>query len=106
LLLLNPGINISTKEAYKNCKPHKPESSLEELIRLPVDKWRDMIINDFEEYAFKKYPMINYLKNELYRIGATFSSMSGSGSSVYGIFRTKPEIPLRLNQNLIYSGIL
>ncbi len=92
LVLLNPGTEISTKEAYLNCHPGSPATSLMELINLPVENWKATILNDFEDYAFKKYPIIGEIKSSLYHSGALFSLMSGSGSSVYGIFRDRPEI--------------
>ena len=106
LVLVNPGIHINTKEAYTNCTPQRPDSNLRELYDLDVSKWKDVIINDFEESVFKKHPQIAEIKNRLYNLGALYSSMSGSGSTVYGIFRKKPEIPESLKNHVIYSGIL
>ena len=65
-----------------------------------------VIINDFEDFAFKKHPIIGEIKDELYKSGALFSSMSGSGSSVYGIFSTMPIIPEKLKDFVIYKGII
>ncbi|MDQ1296261.1 MAG: 4-diphosphocytidyl-2-C-methyl-D-erythritol kinase, partial [Bacteroidota bacterium] len=62
--------------------------------------------NDFEDYAFKLYPRISDLKKALYKNGAVYSSMSGSGSSVYGIFDKKPEITGKLRNFLIFEGML
>jgi 4-diphosphocytidyl-2-C-methyl-D-erythritol kinase len=106
IILLNPGIHISTKDAYENCKPHIPDNSLEKLVSQPITAWKGFIINDFEESAFKKYPVLSEYKEKLYSLGAIYSSMSGSGSTVYGIFEKKPEIPGNLKENIIYSGSL
>ena len=106
LLLLNPGIVINTREAYQSCHPEHPSASLLHLIDNPVNRWKELIINDFEEYAFRRYPMIEEIKNELYNCGALFSLMSGSGSSVYGIFNTKPELPEKLKKLVIFEGIM
>jgi len=106
LLLLNPGIEISTREAYQNCRPENPSTSLLQLISYPITEWKDLIINDFEGFAFKKHPLIGDLKNELYRSGALFSSMSGSGSTVYGIFSEKPKVPGKLKDFVIYEGVM
>ena len=65
-----------------------------------------LIINDFEEFAFKKHPVIGEIKEELYRSGALFSLMSGSGSSVYGIFSEKPKLPEKLKDLVIWEGKL
>jgi len=106
LVLVNPGVGINTGEAFRNCQPAQSKTSLAGLILSPVSEWRDAIVNDFEDYAIKKHPVIGYLREELYRSGAVFSLMSGSGSSVYGIFKNKPELPSRLRGYVIWEGIL
>lgn len=105
-VLLNPGILISTKEAYENCMPAIPERSLRKLIDNPVSEWKDLIVNDFERTVFISHPEIKYIKQTLYSSGAIYSSMSGSGSTVYGIFSEKPVIPGNLRKYVIYEGIL
>jgi len=106
ILLVNPGITISTKEAYYNTRITTPETSLEELIMLPLKRWKKLIINDFEDYAFRLYPQIEDLKKSLYKAGASYSSMSGSGSTIYGIFEEKPGIPEKIRKYVIYDGLL
>lgn len=106
LILLNPEVGINTREAYQNCRPDRPATSLLQLIGRPLTKWKELIINDFEEFAFKKHPIIGQIKNELYNSGAIFSLMSGSGSSVYGIFADKPKLPSKLKNFVIYEGVM
>jgi 4-diphosphocytidyl-2-C-methyl-D-erythritol kinase len=106
LLLLNPGIEINTAEAYQNCRPEHPSTSLIELIDHPPVEWKDLIKNDFEDYAFRKHPVIGEIKNQLYLSGALFSSMSGSGSSIYGIFHDKPRLNDKLRANVIFEGVV
>lgn len=106
LVLVNPRIPVSTKEAYANCVPSRSKFSLQELIQYPVSEWKERIVNDFEKTIFEKYPQIGIIKKVLYNNGALYSSMSGSGSSVYGIFASKPEVPLILKDYVIYEGIL
>ena len=106
LLLVNPAIRISTTEAYENCRPSIHESDLASVAASPVSEWKDLMINDFEKTVFRKYPEIGSLKNLLYETGAVFSLMSGSGSTVYGIFRNRPEIPARLKDHILYGGML
>lgn len=106
LLLLNPGIEVNTREAYQNCHPDKPPAPLETLIDRPPDTWKNNIVNDFEEYAFDRHPQIRILKEELYRAGALFSLMSGSGSSVFGIFTKRPQVPDKLKEFVIWQGVL
>lgn len=106
IILLNPGIVINTREAYQNCRPKHPSNSLLNLIDRPINEWKELIINDFEDFAFKQHPRIGEIKKELYNSGAIFSSMSGSGSSVYGIFSGKPELSDKLRENVIFEGMM
>jgi 4-diphosphocytidyl-2-C-methyl-D-erythritol kinase len=86
LVLIKPDVKVSTAEAYASVKPEHPEQSLNNLIRLPVNDWKKGIINDFETYVFKKYPVVGTIKQQLYDKGAVYASMTGSGSAVYGLF--------------------
>ena len=106
LIIINQGIHINTKEAYSGCTPKPPDTNLRELYNLDISKWKDLIINDFEESIFRKHPQIAELKKSLYDMGAVYCSMSGSGSTVYGIFYKKPTIPESLKPQIIYSDIL
>lgn len=89
IVILNPGIHISTQEAYDNVIPQKPSSDLKRAIQLPIQEWKYHIVNDFELGIFNKYPAIGQLKHKLYEEGALYAAMSGSGSSVFGIFETE-----------------
>jgi 4-diphosphocytidyl-2-C-methyl-D-erythritol kinase len=106
ILLLNPGIPVSTKEAYENCIPTTYDEPLAELTKKPVEVWKDHIINDFEKTVFEIHPRIRIIKEALYNSGALYSSMSGSGSSVYGIFHEKPQIKGSLRKLLMFEGSL
>ena len=75
-------------------------------IKLHPSEWKDVIVNDFEQYVFKLYPETEDIKRSFYRAGALYSSMSGSGSTVYGIFRDKIDIPDRIVPFVIYEGDL
>ncbi|MBQ8888367.1 MAG: 4-(cytidine 5'-diphospho)-2-C-methyl-D-erythritol kinase [Bacteroidaceae bacterium] len=91
LVLVKPDIFVSTKDAFSQIKPQKPQQSLKEIIRMPVETWRATMKNDFEYSVFQKYPEIAAIKDKLYDMGAVYASMSGSGSSVFGIFREQVE---------------
>lgn len=91
LVLVKPDIFVSTKDAYANITPKQPEQSLKDIIRMPVETWRATMKNDFEESVFQKFPEIAAIKDKLYDMGAIYASMSGSGSSVFGIFREQVE---------------
>lgn len=93
LVLINPGIFISTAEAYKGVIPTKPSVSIEDnILEYPVGEWRNLIYNDFEKHIFQIYPEIKTIRDQLYHEGAVYASMSGSGSSIYGIFKEKPDL--------------
>lgn len=86
LVLVKPDIFVSTRDAYAAVAPHRPEAPLPELLSKPLETWKDTVVNDFEASVFPKYPEIAAIKDKLYDMGAVYASMSGSGSSVYGIF--------------------
>lgn len=86
LVLVKPDIFVSTKDAYAKVNVHRPEVSLPELLSQPVETWKDTVVNDFEASVFTKYPEIAAIKDEMYDLGAVYACMSGSGSSVFGIF--------------------
>lgn len=106
LLLVKPDIHVSTPEAYATVVPKKPVRSLKELVKLPVSEWKDCVVNDFEESVFAKYPAIAEIKEKLYAAGALYASMSGSGSSVYGIFAAEPSILPEFEDCFVTGGIL
>ena len=87
LLLVKPDIFVSTREAFSRITPRPPRISIKEIIDLPVEEWRGKLVNDFEESVFPQFPKIEEIKNTLYQLGATYASMSGSGASVFGLFK-------------------
>ena len=92
LVLIHPGIHVGTKEAYTGVTPAAPKTSLEEVLA-DRSRWKDELVNDFEKSVFQAYPEIAGIKNSLYQAGAYYASMSGSGSSVFGLFDEKPNLP-------------
>lgn len=106
LLLVKPEIHVSTPEAYSMVTPEKPQISLSELIKQPISEWKNTIKNDFEISVFKRYPYIEKIKNEMYRLGALYASMSGSGSAVYAIFETPVETLPFFETCFVSGGIL
>ena len=89
-VLIHPGIHINTAWAFSKITPEKPQRSLLNNITQPVACWKNEITNDFEAIISEKHPEIEIIKNKLYAAGALFASMSGSGSTVFGIFEQKP----------------
>lgn len=86
LVLVKPDIHISTKEAYSLVVPSIPVVSLADTMSRPVNMWASSMKNDFERSVFAKFPETEKIKENLYRMGALYASMSGSGSSFFGIF--------------------
>lgn len=93
LVIVKPDIFVSTREAFAQIKPQRAEHSLKELIALPVEAWKDRIVNDFEASVFPQHPILREIKEEFYRKGATYAAMSGSGSSVFGLFSPEAIVP-------------
>lgn len=106
LVLVNPGIHVSTRDAYANCNPSEPESDLVDLYNRPLEEWKKLIKNDFESFVFKTYPVVRELKESFYKAGASYSSMTGSGSSVYAIYHSKPRLPAKLKKHLVWEGTI
>lgn len=91
-VLIKPDIHVSTKDAFSLIKPTSSDISLKEIIEKPIQEWKGLMFNDFEKSVFEKYPAIGDLKDKLYENGALYASMSGSGSSVFGIFDKFTEV--------------
>ena len=92
IVLVKPPFGVGTKEAYAEIKPSVSKKSLLDSIKLSLDKWQNCIINDFETSVFNLYPAIAEIKTKLLDHGAVYASMSGSGSSVFGLFKEEPQI--------------
>ncbi len=89
LVIVKPDLHISTKEAFAGVRPAPSSESLIELIQLPLTEWKGRIHNDFEESLFPRFPELRTLKEALYKEGAEYASMTGSGAALYGIFSDK-----------------
>ena len=85
-VLIHPGIHVSTGWAFGQLHPHSKSPSIAEIITQPIEDWKNKLINDFEAPIFKAHPQLATLKKQLYQAGAVYASMSGSGSSLFGIF--------------------
>lgn len=89
--VINPGIHISTKEAFEGMLSNSSILLEEDIINTPIEQWKDFLVNDFEKTVFLKHPELKNIKAELYQEGAIYASMTGTGSTIYGIFKEKPE---------------
>jgi 4-diphosphocytidyl-2-C-methyl-D-erythritol kinase len=99
IVLVHLGVHISTAWAFENIKPLKPVKLIKEIIHQPISSWKYELTNDFEEPVFKKHPEIKKIKDDLYNAEAIYASMTGSGSSVYGIFEKEKTISLSFPEN-------
>lgn len=85
-VLIHPGIHIATPWAFQQIIPCKKDILIRDIIQQPIQSWKQNLVNDFEAPVIKSHPIIGALKNDLYQQGAIYASMSGSGSSLFGIF--------------------
>lgn len=90
LVLVNNGTHVSTADAYGRISPKTPASLLENDLTTPIKKWKDYLVNDFEKPTLKEYPELRRIRNKLYGLGATYAAMTGSGSTMFGIFDESP----------------
>ena len=107
LMVIYPQIHINTREAFANIKIRKTAGDLLNILdTIPINKWKNHIFNDFEPYVFSVFPEIAEIKSELYRAGADYASLSGSGSAVYAFFENEITIPEKLKPYFVYTQFL
>lgn len=104
IVLVKPDVFVSTKEAYAHVTPKLPAIPLAEAIKLPIETWKEQIVNDFEQSVFPFHPELPAIKQTLYDMRAVYASMSGSGSTMYGIFnRPTPEANEVFDKCFVYT---
>lgn len=107
LVLVKPELHISTAEAYSGVTPKLPDADLQRVLeQTPIDQWKEIVKNDFEDSVFKKFPAIAKIKAVLYANGARYASMSGSGSAVFGIFTSPVDVSGNFPGMSYWSGML
>lgn len=107
LVLVKPDIFVSTAEAYAGITPVIPSETLSSMLEQPVRVWKQNVHNQFEQHVFQRYHEIEVLKTKMYSNGAVYASMSGSGSSVFGLFQSKPDnIEDVFRGNFIHTEVL
>lgn len=92
IAIVNPGIHISTAWAFSKLTPEAGGPSVKEIIQQPVGTWRQQLVNDFEEVVFAEHPALRDIKIKMYRHGAVYAAMSGSGSAMYGLFEMNADV--------------
>ena len=106
LVLIKPNDYISTKEAYSLIKAEPSKYAINEEIKKPVENWKKYIKNDFERSVFPNHPRIESIRNQLYEMGASYACMSGSGSTVYGLFRNHVDTDKISKDHFVFQCIL
>jgi 4-diphosphocytidyl-2-C-methyl-D-erythritol kinase len=106
LAVVKPDVHVSTAEAYAGITPRKPVLPLAEVLNMPVARWREALVNDFEATVAGRFPVIGRIKNELYDMGAFYAALSGSGSAVFGLFDREPDVAGKFDGCLCWSGRL
>lgn len=107
IVLIKPDVHVSTAEAYAGVKPQlNPENLSVDLTKTDLSEWRDLVKNDFEESVFRNHPFLREIKLKLYKHGAAYASMSGSGSAVYGIFEKSADLKDLFQNSTYWSGTL
>lgn len=92
ITIVLPPVSVSTAEAYSAIVPFRHEIPVADVLKMGVREWRHYLVNDFERTVFRKFPQLQDIKETLYARGATYASMSGSGSAVYGLFGSPPNL--------------
>ncbi len=107
VVIVKPSIHVSTAEAYRGVMPRSPDVPLESIVSdQPIANWKDVLKNDFEPSVFARYPAISSIKDQLYQKGAIYSSMSGSGAAVFGIFSEAVDLRQMFPSHSYWSGTL
>lgn len=104
IVLVKPDVFVSTREAYAGVTPKEPEHNLLKALRRPVTEWRDRVVNDFEPSVFAAHPELAAVKQTLYDMGADYAAMSGSGSTLFGLFsRPVPEARKVFKEHFVWT---
>ena len=106
LVLVKPNIHVSTAQAYAGVSPKPMTVPLTTLIQQPIEQWRDSITNDFESSIFATHPILSEIKEQLYMQGATYAAMSGSGATVYGLFKKEVDLEHLFAPHYYYATTL
>ncbi len=105
ILLINPGIHVSTKNLFQEITSAFRGKRIREIIKQPVNSWKNDLKNDFEEIVFLKHPEIKSIKEKLYNLGAVYASMTGTGSTVFGIFDKNDDIHYPIPKTYFHKWI-
>jgi 4-diphosphocytidyl-2-C-methyl-D-erythritol kinase len=106
IVIIYPGLHIGTADAYRNIIRGNSEADLRLISTKGIRTWKKKVENHFENHAIKTHPIIGKIKSDLYKSGALYASMTGSGSSVYGLFPNEIKIPSTWKKHLVFKSPL
>lgn len=106
IAVVRPDIPVSTKEAFSLIRPHRPKKKCRDVVMQPIETWRNDLVNDFEQSVFALHPEIGAIKEQLYSLGAVYAAMTGSGSSVFGLFTANINLFEHFPEVFTYCGQL
>lgn len=107
MVIVTPPVHIATADAYRLVKPSEHKSGLTATLAMaPITEWKQLVKNDFEDPVFSRYPAIKEVKETLYRHGAIYASLSGSGASVFGIFGSAVDLSAHFPGKFYWGGEL
>jgi 4-diphosphocytidyl-2-C-methyl-D-erythritol kinase len=106
IVIVKPPFHVYTDEAYSNVKPRVDGNNIKSILGQPVESWKRILVNDFEESVFRIYPDLGEIKNKLYATGAVYASMSGSGSAMFGLYNTLPPQPSEFPDCFYFTALL
>lgn len=105
IVVVKPDVHVNTSQAYGLLAPQAPKYPIMDLLSKSPEEWPGKMVNDFETPIFGMYPVLSNIKDELYRLGAAYASMTGSGSAIYGLFRNKPDFEsLKFDNCFVWQG--
>ena len=106
IVIICPEIQISTQEAFQEIEPSKPKIELSEAISMPIEQWQNKLVNGFERFFLKKHPTLKNIKTVLKNEGALYTSLTGSGAAIYGIFDHSIDLKNKFPDYFVWNGIL
>jgi 4-diphosphocytidyl-2-C-methyl-D-erythritol kinase len=106
LVIAVPDVHIDTPSAYSWIKPDNSGYSPSEVIKLPISQWKGKLLNDFENPVFERFPAIGKLRDNFYRHGAVYASMTGSGAGVFALFNQMTELSAEFKNCFFWQGKL
>ena len=106
IIIVMPDVQISTREAFQYIEKGNQKVNLKDIVTKPIEQWQDQLLNDFERVTFKKHPVLKKIKDSLLGEGAVYSSLTGSGGAVFGIFKQPVNMKKYFPDYRVWDGVL